>query len=47
MDWIEIETQGEALTQMIYHLHTLGPGAATSLLELSRHKTRIASKVAR
>ncbi|MCK0543533.1 hypothetical protein JTE78_12245 [Pseudomonas syringae pv. aptata] len=46
MAWAGIEEQGEALTLMIHHLHSLGPGGALPMLEVPRHKITISPKVA-
>lgn len=46
MEWAKIEEQGEALTLMIHHLHSLGPGGALPMLEVPRHEITISPGVA-
>ncbi|MDU8420267.1 hypothetical protein RYA60_18580 [Pseudomonas syringae] len=46
MQWAGIEEQGEALTLMIHHLHSLGPGGALPLLEVPRHEITVSPSVA-
>lgn len=46
MEWAEIEEQGEALTLMIHHLHSLGPGGALPMLEIPRHEITVSKIVA-
>jgi hypothetical protein len=47
MAWSGIEEQGEAITLMIHHLHSLGPGGALPLLEPPRHEYVIPKNVLR
>ncbi|WP_433588241.1 hypothetical protein [Pseudomonas koreensis] len=47
MAWSGIEEQGEAITQMIHHLHGLGPGGALPLLTPPRHEYVIPENVSR
>jgi hypothetical protein len=48
MAWSGIEEPGEAMTLMIHHLHSLGPGGALPLLEPPpRHKYEIPENVSR
>ncbi|WP_122439728.1 hypothetical protein [Pseudomonas viridiflava] len=47
MAWAGIEKQGEALTLMIHHLHSLGPGGALPMLEVPRHEIIVSEFVAR
>lgn len=46
MEWAEIEEQGEALTLMIHHLHSLGRAAALPMLEVPRHEITVSNIVA-
>lgn len=46
MAWAGIEEQGEAMTLMIHHLHSLGPGGALPLLEVPRHAITVSKIVA-
>ncbi|WP_122572147.1 hypothetical protein [Pseudomonas viridiflava] len=46
MEWAEIEEQGEALTLMIHHLHSLGPDGALPMLEVPRHEITVSKIVA-
>ncbi|MDG6423767.1 hypothetical protein QCD74_09485 [Pseudomonas syringae pv. actinidiae] len=46
MAWAGIEEQGEALTLMIHHLHSLGPGGALPMLEIPRHEITVSNIVA-
>ncbi|KPY24381.1 putative prophage PSSB64-02, Orf58 [Pseudomonas coronafaciens pv. porri] len=47
MEWASIEEQGEALTLMIHHLHSLGPRGALPMLEVPRHEITVSPVVAR
>lgn len=47
MAWSGIEEQGEAITLMIHHLHSLGPGGALPLLTPPRHEITVSPSVAR
>lgn len=47
MAWSGIEEQGEAITLMIHHLHSLGPGGALPLLTPPRHEYVIRENVSR
>ncbi|WP_079229429.1 hypothetical protein [Pseudomonas putida] len=47
MEWAGIEEQGEAMTLMIHHLHSLGPGGALPLLTPPRHEITVSQAVAR
>jgi hypothetical protein len=47
MVWSGIEEQGEAITLMIHHLHSLGPGGALPLLTPPRHEYVIPENVSR
>lgn len=47
MEWAEIEEQGEALTLMIHHLHSLGKEGAIGFLTPPRHIYQISESVAR
>lgn len=46
MEWSGITEQGEAMTLMIHHLHSLGSKAKV-LLEPPRHEIAISENVAR
>ncbi|WP_122262293.1 hypothetical protein [Pseudomonas syringae] len=46
MKWAGIEEQGEALTLMIHHLHSLGPVGALPMLEIPRHEITVSPTVA-
>ena len=47
MEWSGITEQGEAMTLMIHHLHSLDPGGALPLLEPPRHEITVSPAVAR
>ena len=47
MAWSGIEEQGEAITLIIHHLHSLGPGGALPLLTPPRHDYVIPENVSR
>lgn len=47
MEWAELEEQGEALTLMIHHLHSLGKEGAIGFLTPPRHIYQISESVAR
>jgi hypothetical protein len=47
MQWNGIEEQGEALTLMIHHLHSLGPQKSALLLAPPRHEITISENVSR
>lgn len=47
MAWSGIEEPGEAMTLMIHHLHSLGPGGALPLLTPPRHEYVIPENVSR
>ena len=47
MEWAEIEEQGEALTLMIHHLHSIGKEGAIAFLTPPRHIYQISESVAR
>jgi len=47
MTWSGIEEQGEAITLIIHHLHSLGPGGALPLLTPPRHDYVIPENVSR
>lgn len=47
MEWSGITEQGEAMTLMIHHLHSLGPGGALPLLEPPRHEITVSPAVVR
>lgn len=47
MAWSGTEEQGEAITLMIHHLHSLGPGGALPLLTPPRHEYVIPENVSR
>jgi hypothetical protein len=47
MAWSGIEEQGEAITLVIHHLHSLGPGGALPLLTPPRHEYVIPENVSR
>ncbi|MBX9404549.1 hypothetical protein K5E40_02520 [Pseudomonas baetica] len=47
MAWSGIEEPGEAITLMIHHLHSLGPGGALPMLTPPRHEYVIPENVSR
>lgn len=47
MEWAELEEQGEALTLMIHHLHSLGKEGAIGFLTPPKHIYQISESVAR
>ncbi|NMZ25056.1 hypothetical protein HBO02_21800 [Pseudomonas proteolytica] len=47
MEWSGIIEQGEAMTLMIHHLHTLGSVKCQPLLNPPRHEIEISENVAR
>lgn len=46
MEWAGIEEQGEALTLMIHHLHSMGPQKCLPLLDPPRHEITVSESVA-
>jgi hypothetical protein len=46
MAWSGIEEQGEAITLMIHHLHSIGLGGALPLLTTPRHEYEVSQSVA-
>jgi hypothetical protein len=47
MAWHGITEQGEAMTLMIHHIHSLGPGQSARALEAPRHDYVVSESVAR
>lgn len=47
MAWSGIEEQGEAITLMIHHLHTMGPQKCLPMLDPPRHEYVIHENVSR
>lgn len=47
MEWAELEEQGEAMTLMIHHLHSIGKEGAIAFLTPPRHIYQISESVAR
>lgn len=47
MAWSDIEEQGEAITLIIHHLHSLGPVGALPLLTPPRHEYVVPENVSR
>lgn len=47
MAWHGIEEQGEAMTLMIHHLHSLGPTGSAQFLTAPRHEYVIPENVSR
>lgn len=47
MAWADIEEQGEAMTLMIHHLHSIGKEGAIAFLTPPRHDYQISENVAR
>lgn len=47
MAWNGIEEQGEAMTLMIHHLHSLGPAGSAQFLSAPRHEITVSENVAR
>ncbi|MBS4090765.1 hypothetical protein [Pseudomonas rustica] len=47
MAWSDIEEQGEAITLIIHHLHSLGPVGALPLLTPPRHEYVMPENVSR
>ena len=46
MEWSGITAQGEAMTLMIHHLHSLGPNSSLPYLTPPRHEIRVSEIVA-
>ena len=46
MEWSGINEQGEAMTLMIHHLHSLGPSSSLPYLTPPRHEIRVSEIVA-
>ena len=47
MEWSGITEQGEAMTLMIHHLHSLGPVGSAQFLAPPRHEITISENVSR
>jgi len=47
MEWHGLEEQGEAMTLMIHHLHSLGPKGSAPFLTAPRHVFVLKQNVAR
>lgn len=47
MEWAELEEQGEAMTLMIHHLHSIGKEGAIAFLTPPRHDYQVSENVAR
>lgn len=47
MEWADLEEQGEAMTLMIHHLHSIGKEGAIAFLTPPRHIYQISESVAR
>ncbi|BBP76476.1 hypothetical protein PHLH7_25800 [Pseudomonas sp. Ost2] len=46
MAWAGVAEQGEAMTLMIHHLHSLGPSGALPFLTPPRHEITVSNSVA-
>ncbi|KPA87031.1 hypothetical protein PF66_06376 [Pseudomonas asplenii] len=46
MAWAGLTEQGEAMTLMIHHLHSLGPSGALPFLTPPRHEITVSNSVA-